>query len=85
MRDANDYIRPDPKPYIDREKEEEQKLLWAQARKMIEDRNLPGLLKLMEGNGFTSEQRERAKALYYELYGEISVSAQNVQQGGRRR
>ena len=82
--DANKYIRPDPRPHIDHEKALQQKLLWQKALTMIERADLDGLLKLMEGKGFTSEQRERARQLFQQFHG-TSQPLPGGQSGGRRR
>jgi hypothetical protein len=81
--DANRYIAPDPKPHIDHEKVRQQRQLSAKALKLMERGDLDGVLKLMEGPGFTSDQRERVKALFHELHG----SPQNAPggSGGSRR
>jgi hypothetical protein len=82
---ANKYIAPDPRPHIDHEKEQEQRLLWSKALRMIENGDLDGVLELMEAKGFTSEQRERARELFQEFHGTSQVIQRSGQSGGRRR
>ena len=65
--DANRYIRPDPKPHIDHERERLERETWRNALELIKRRDLPRLLELLRSSGFTSEECERAKQLYREF------------------
>jgi hypothetical protein len=67
--DANKYIRPDPKPHIDHEKEAKQRRIWNKALDLLEMGDVSGFVKTLNDAGLTSEQRARLRELVRKKYG----------------
>jgi hypothetical protein len=66
--DANKYIRPDPKPYIDHQKEADQKRIWRKGLELLEGGYIDEFLKFLDDSGLTSEQRARAREIVKTKY-----------------
>lgn len=59
--DPNKYIAPDPRPYIDRERQERKARIKGRALWLIRQGHMKELLELMENEGFTESEIEVAK------------------------